>query len=443
MKRSSLLLFPVITALSFFPLCAQDETDPDDTRDKVEAMDETLSEIKSVVDALRKLKFSGYIHAQYQIADTMGNSLYPIGNFSSGSFGSGVDNRFTIRRGRLKAIYTDELSSFVFQIDASEKGVIVRDVYATITEPWLRNFTLTAGIFDRPFGFEITYSSSLRESPERSRLFQSLFPGERELGAQLGIAFPEDEGILGHFNFKGGIFNGVRTDGTENDSNKDFIGRLGFELPFADAGLAIDGGMSLYSGRVNSRSAVAYTMGSTGGVETFVRDSSAANLNKDFDRTYMGGDLEVYYDLPVLGGFSLRGEYIGGRQPSTAKSNLYYNPSGADSVFVRNVHGFYVNYVQNIGLYNQLVVKYDVFDPNTEVQGSEIGRPGSLLTPADVRYSTFGLGWIYYWNSHVKLTAYYEIVKNEEVNAAATGSLAAYRDDVPDNIFTFRIQYKY
>lgn len=35
----------------------------------------------------------------------------------------------------------------------------------------------------------------------------------------------------------------------------------------------------------------------------------------------------MYYDLPIIGRFSLRGEYITGQQPGTASSSSFYNPA--------------------------------------------------------------------------------------------------------------------
>ena len=44
----------------------------------------------------------------------------------------------------------------------------------------------------------------------------------------------------------------------------------------------------------------------------------------------------------------------------------------------------------------------------------------------------------------MKFTAYYEIVKNENVNdAVTTATLIRYKKDVKDNVFTFRVQYKF
>lgn len=445
MKKSFLLCSAACAVMSVLPLSAQGNEELDG---KIGAIEETLAGVSSDVSSLKKLKISGYVQMQYQMADTLGNNKYDIGKFSGGSFSEGIDNVFSVRRGRIKAQYTADMASFVLQLDATQKGLDIKDAYMAITEPWLRNVTLTAGIFARPFGFEIGYSSSKRETPERSRLFQTLFPGERDLGAQLGLAFQEEESALQYFNLNVGVFNGMRGTLSENDNNKDIIGRLGIELPFSDAGLAIDAGASMYMGKVTSKSPISYAVGTQDGIKTFIADSSAATLNKSFDRTYVGADLQIYYDLPVLGGLSLRGEFITGTQPSTLGSSSFY--ATTDPIFSeRKVSGFYVNYVQNVGSSNQLVVKYDVFDPNTDIEGSDIGKKGTsgattaAFNKNDIKYSTLGLGWIYHWNGNVKFTAYYELVKNEEVNSAATGSLAPFTKDVKDNVFTFRAQYKF
>ena len=214
-------------ALSGF-LFAQDEQDTTTTtpeeqiaevKGSVEGMNETLLEMKSVLDALKKIKISGYIQAQFQSAESDGaNSVY-----QGGVFPSTTHNRFMIRRGRIKFNYDNDLTQYVLQLDATERGVSLKDAYISIKDPWLKTFGLTGGVFDRPFGFEISYSSSMRESPERSRLFQTLFPGERDLGAKLEIT-PQD-GFFSFLNFKGGLFTGNGVN-PETDNAKDFIGRL-------------------------------------------------------------------------------------------------------------------------------------------------------------------------------------------------------------------------
>jgi hypothetical protein len=94
-----------------------------------------------------------------------------------------------------------------------------------------------------------------------------------------------------------------------------------------------------------------------------------------------------------------------------------------------------------------LVVKYDWYDPNTKVSGKQItaknGNVTTFLTASDIRFSTLGLGWNYRLNPQVKLTAYYEIVKNETTGITGTNSTNNYTKDLNDNVLTLRIQYKF
>jgi hypothetical protein len=396
-----------------------------EVKGQVEGMNETLLEMKSTLDALKKIKISGYIQTQFQSAQKDG-----ISSFSGGSFGSTLHNRIAVRRGRLKVTYDNDITQYVLQIDAIQSGVTLKDAYVAFKEPWLKTFGLTGGVFDRPFGFEISYSSSQRESPERSRLFQSLFPGERDLGFKLEI-MPQS-GPLSYFNFKGGLFagNGINV---ENDNNKDFIGRLGFAIPFYNVNLAVDGGVSLYAGKVRLPN----------GFKTYTVDNvtkpAVDSLTRDIDRSYLGIDLQLYYDIPVLGGFTLRGELITGKQPGTSSSNTSFTTAPAGDIYLRNFMGYYFMYVQNIGLKNQVVVKYDVYDPNNKVSGDEIGQNSAAkLGAADLKYSTLGLGLVHYWDDNVKFVLYYDMVKNETTN-----KIASYKEDIKDNVFTFRIQYKF
>lgn len=62
------------------------------------------------------------------------------------------------------------------------------------------------------------------------------------------------EGIVSHFNLQAGLFNGVGPSANENDRNKDFIGRFGVQIPFQEYNLALDGGFSLYAGKVTNNS---------------------------------------------------------------------------------------------------------------------------------------------------------------------------------------------
>ena len=134
--------------------------------------------VTQVVRRFERLHFSGYIQPQYQVAQTKGIASYSGGNFAEQS-----DNRFMLRRARLKVDYVlDSKKSnvpaalFTFQFEATERDVNVRDMFVRLFEPGRQNFSLSAGLFSRPFGYEVNLSSSYRETPERGRMSQILMP---------------------------------------------------------------------------------------------------------------------------------------------------------------------------------------------------------------------------------------------------------------------------
>ena len=105
------------------------------------------------------------MQAQAQFADSMG-----IASFAGGNFNANTDKRFLVRRGRVKFTYDNSLSQYVLQLDATKGGAVIKDAYVRFTEPYTKALHATIGVFDRPFGFEIGYSSGSRETPERGRM---------------------------------------------------------------------------------------------------------------------------------------------------------------------------------------------------------------------------------------------------------------------------------
>ncbi len=420
-------------------LFAQEQMDEPDT------LAQAIDKIQSDLILLNRLKITGYIQAQYQKADTAG-----IESFAGGNFPANLDSRFAVRRGRFKLAYTNELSQFVLQVDVTEKKVVIKDAYATFTDKWLQTFSVTGGVFDRPFGYEISYSSSNRESPERSRIFQTLFPGERELGAKLTIQPPKTSRFY-FFKLEGGLFNGNGPN-SELDKYKDFMGHLTLFKNILNENVSVSGGASYYSGGWRQDTKYFYEIGRytlTDGtdVKGFAKDS--AKIGDQVKRHYYGVDGQVSFANNPLGLTTLRGEYINGQQPGTAASST--SPTEfqlAGDAYLRKVSGGYFYFLQNIAsTRNQLVLKYDWFDPNTQVKDDQVGAVGSNTGAADLKFTTFGIGWIYRWNSQIKITAYYDMVTNETSSAIAAiqknNTVKTWSKDRTDNVFTLRVQYKF
>ena len=112
--------------------------------------------------------------------------------------------------------------------------------------------------------------------------------------------------------------------------------------------------------------------------------------------------------------------------------------NGTDGFHIRNFNGAYFYLLQQIfNTKNQLLIKYDWYDPNTKVAGNEIGAAGSNFTAANIKYRTLGFGYINYLTDNVKLILYYAKVTNEKTQ------LAGFTSDVKDDVFTCRLQFRF
>ena len=86
--------------------------------------------VRPVIRRFENLRITGYIQPQFQKAQSDGAPSYSGGNFSQFS-----SSRFMLRRARVKIDYimpSKEMypkAMFSFQIDATERGVIVRDMF--------------------------------------------------------------------------------------------------------------------------------------------------------------------------------------------------------------------------------------------------------------------------------------------------------------------------
>src|SRR6188474_3130644 len=112
--------------------------------------------VRPLIKRFQNINISGYMQPQFQVAESDGAASYAGGNFSQYS-----SSRFMLRRARVKIDYllrTEERMPkvlFTFQIDATERGVIVRDMFIRLFETRKNTLAMTAGFFARPFGFKL------------------------------------------------------------------------------------------------------------------------------------------------------------------------------------------------------------------------------------------------------------------------------------------------
>ncbi len=400
--------------------------------------------VRPVIKRFENLRITGYIQPQFQKAQSDGAPSYTGGNFSPFS-----SSRFMLRRARVKIDYIMPSKEkypqamFSFQIDATERGVIVRDMFLKLFETKRNLFSMTAGLFARPFGYEVNLSSAFRETPERGRMSQILMPSERDIGIMVSHEPQESKQKRSRFKFDIGFFNGQGLSGTTDfDSHKDLISRM-FIRPNTQDKVEFSGGLSLLRGGWKNGTKYVFESGKApNGDGIFVVDSSISNIGKSSPRHYYGADAQVKLKHS-WGETEWRAEYWFGTQPGTSASTS--NPgtlpaSNGNPVptYVRHFDGVFLLFLQIIvNNRHQLMLKYDWYDPNIKVRDAQIGKSGTNLTAADIKFSTLGIGYAYLINPQTKLILYYDIVKNEITQ------LTGYTSDLKDNILTCRLQFRF
>jgi hypothetical protein len=356
------------------------------TEGKVTSIEEQLLEIKSALSPLQKLKLSGYVQARYQYETTRED-------------GTGGFSRFTVRRSRLKATYSDDWAQFVLQIDATPSAVALRDAEATLYIPGTKQSqSVTLGQMKLPFGYEGPHSSSDREFPERTRLTQSFLPGERDRGIRYA-------GKFGALRVAAGVFDGNSiTLASDNDKEKDVVGRVGVDLKW------ISGGVSgWYGTTIRPRQAATAT-------QPFVS-------SKAFARNRLGADLQVYLDVLPLGGTALKGEYVAGSSYYRNNVEQYGTPA----------NGWYALLVQNLGVSNAVAVRYDYFDYAAGTPARVDSR--NATQPAGTNaVGTLGVAVLHYFGENLKATLAYEMPTTVTVQDAK---------DPVDNLLTFQLQARF
>jgi hypothetical protein len=397
--------------------------------------------ILSVYKKFDNIRIGGYIQPQFQFATEKG-----VSSFEGGDFATNINNRFMLRRGRIRFDYLHLSDNngpsvqVVFQFDGTEKGVFIRDFWGRIFENRYKNFSLTAGMFARPFGFETNLSSSDRESPERGRMNQLLMKSERDLGAMVSFDSRNKAHRLKYLKIDAGFFNGQGLAATADfDSRKDFIARIALKPYSINKKLTFSAAASYLNGGFIQNTNYRYHLTEINAGKSFVVDSAGINEGAILPRKYYGADMQL--KIKNKGGITeLRAEFITGTQTATINSSETPPAllQAREGYYVRNFTGGYLYLLHHfINSPHQLGVKLDWYDPNTKVAGMDIGKPGTALGAADIKYTTLGFGYINYISENIKLVVWYVKVVDEKTQ------MLEFANNVKEDVFTCRMQFRF
>ncbi len=376
---------------------------------RIEGLDEQVQTLQSDTDKLKKFKFSGYVQARWEAAENQADSVQVSG--SPAALTPANRERFFIRRARLKLTYDSSPSSqaVVYLDGGADRTIRLLEAYVSLLDPWTPDHRhgLTVGQFNVPFGYEIERSSSVRELPERSRAENVLFGGERDRGVKLVSRWsPRLETVVGLLN--GGGINHPDFPNADPTQNKDWLARARWSQGTFDVAASYYDGHDL----------VPLT-----GPDVQTR------------KTRLGLDAQGFYELPVLGGGSLRGEFYAGKNVNADSVSVLVaapsssNPSrlleaGADPAHLAtDFRGGYVMWVQSLGEKLQVAARYDAFDPNSDREHDQFERVG------------VGLNWFH--DGFTRVSVAYDIPRTDV--AAAGGGFT----DPKDNAWTVQVQHKF
>lgn len=438
--------YKVITVLLFFYFFVPQSVEAQFLMDMIDTTKDMGKGVLSIYKRFDHIRIGGYIQPQYQVASAEGAAGYSGGDFAKNS-----DNRFMLRRGRIRFDYVrfnkedKPQLQFVFQFDGTERGVFIRDFWGRFWENKWQLFYFTTGMFARPFGYEVNLSSSDREAPERGRMSQILMKTERDLGFMASFEPRKVNNFFRYIKIDGGFFNGQGLTGpTDYDSYKDFIGQLILKPIKISDHLKLGGGISVLAGGLRQFSTSVYRLQDKGGnLYRYEADSLSTVPGDKLPRQYYGFNTQLKWEHG-WGNTEFRAEYWKGIQTATqntsetpgtppVQTGLSYAPN-----YIRNFDGAFFVILQNIhSTKHQLGLKLDWYDPNTKVSGNQIGLAGSNMNAADVKYTTLGGGYIFYADPNFKLTLWYDRVWNEST------LLNGFQTDISDNVFTARVQFRF
>lgn len=331
------------------------------------------------------------------------------------------------------------------QTDITERGVGIKDAYVQMNllgNDQSSEAHVTVGAFNRP-NYEVEYSSSSRESPERALITRAFYPDERDLGVMLTFRSKLSDRFDPRLQVA--LFNGTGL-ATETDAYKDLIARVTVPLPFDPKGaVRARLGASFYYGGIPqlTDSLIVSESGVSSMVVNDALGSAAPGMG---NRRNVNVEGQVVLDVLPVGTTIIKAEYMTGRRPTAAvtavpRDSTRFIAGAAGSPFqLRNQNGYYLYVVQNIGKILQVVAKADMFDRNTDLQGSEV------TSVADASATVVGFG-LNYFLDNVRLTAWYEIPSfgaDENIARGTSGLVEGLRSvDLKDNKTTLRIQYKF
>ena len=386
-----------------------------------------LSSVSSYAQEQVRVTFTGFIQAIAQYGSE--SDYIRVGSITAPN--DHPTTRMGIRRGRIAAIASyGDLAARV-DVNANDKKISIFNVYAEYKPHWAEGAFVKGGLMTPSFGYELPYSSSKRAALERSLYIFDLFPGDIDMGLEMGY-----NGTLGQskrWQLESTL--SILSGNVDKGMNKNLPNlALRLALTEQDNNHAVSFGLSGYAG----------TMPTPGGYYAF--DKGTATLKKDrMLRTYGGAFLTS--TIKHQGGqLMLTAEGIMGLQPGWQNANLAVgpkaNPTPGNDLFVQRhfIAGMaqIVERIKPIDL--ELFGRYAYYDRNRHFDPKAVQdvKLGQLSARTEGRSHQLSTGVNYFFQQdHLRLSLQYDCFLRQQIDQQA------FVDAKPLHMVTVGAQYKF
>lgn len=379
-------------------------------------------------------KVTGYVQAQYEGHQDSEDQLQQGGALLN-------QNRFLLRRTRLKVSRDWKYGGAMIELDANTvRGPAIGLQHAEVSLAYRnRDSTplvqFTMGLFDNPFGREVTESPRERPFMERSFASRAFFPAEPDLGLRIS-------GQAAWFRYSVAVVNGQplgdRTGFILQDPNshKDVLGRVGVDVHPVEpvrviAGASVLNGKGFHPGSDATKSTLGWRDNiSEDGVvqvpEIVGVPGLAQQSSKNFERWLLGVDLGCQV-TSKFGTTHVYGEFSLG-------SNMDRNVFIADpttSGFDARELGYYLSAYQEFNWGGIAGFRFDQYNPNSDFIDSRFGKS----VPQTETVTTYSPLIGFQIQHKSRLVAEYDIVRDSMARDAL-----GVPTDKKNNFWTIRLQ---
>ena len=339
--------------------------------------------------------------------------------------------RMGIRRGRIAAIASyGDLAARV-DVNATDQKISIFNVYAEYKPHWAEGAFVKGGLMTPSFGYELPYSSSKRAAFERSLYMADLFPGDIDMGLEMGYKGAVDPSKRWQLESTLSILAGNGGKGMIKN-----IPDLALRLALTERGANHDlsFGLSGYGGYLPA----------TDGYYAFDKEIATLKNNRML-RAYGGAFLTS--TIKHQGGqLMLTAEGIMGLQPGWQNANLAVGPKAPatfeNNIFVQRhfIAGMaqLVERIKPIDL--ELFGRYAYYDRNRhfDPKAQQDLKLNNLTARTEGRSHQLSTGVNYFLQQdHLRLSLQYDCFLRQQIEQQA------FVDAKPLHLVTVGAQYKF